>query len=310
MIEVLQAGTRTTIQDAGRHGHRHQGIPTSGAADKLSYALANWMVGNDWNTPALECALGGQHFRFHNDRIAALCGAEMWAQVNGMNVKNNTAFPVKAGDILTLSFARQGCRAYLSVSGGLEGEAFCGSASTYTPASIGGKDGRALIIGDHISLGKDRGERRIIPVGYTPKISNHIVLRTRPAPEYDGLSLAAQRHLYISPFYATARTDRMGTRLKGDKLDMIETVSMTSGPMLPGTLQIPPSGEPILSLVDGHCTGGYSRVLQIIQADHWLMGQIGPGTTISFQRSFAEEPPVILARRNAFYGGLIVGFSF
>ena len=310
MIEILQAGTRTTIQDAGRPGHRHHGIPQSGAADKLSYALANWMAGNGWDAPALECALGGQHFRFHDDRIVALSGAEMWAQVNGQNIKNNTAFPVKSGDILTLSFARQGCRAYVAVSGGLVGETFCGSVSTYMPAFIGGKEGRSLTTGDKITLGTSMGERRVIPTGYTPGISNHIVLRARPAPEFYGLTLAAQRHLFISPFYATIQTDRMGSRLKGDRIEMAKPASMTSGPMLPGTLQVPPNGEPILSLADGHCTGGYPRVLQVIQADQWIMGQIGPGTTISFQRSFAEDPPKILSRRNAFYGGLMEGFSF
>lgn len=310
MIEVLQTGTRTTIQDAGRPGHRHVGIPMSGAADRLSFALANWMAGNRWNTPALECVLGGQHFRFTKDGLCALAGAEMWAQINGQNIKNFTSFPVKAGDILTLSTARQGCRAYLAVAGGLSGETFLGSASTYTLAGIGGFEGRALNVGDLLSIGENAEEKRTIPTGYTPHISNHIVLRTRPAPEFNDLSLASQRHLFISPFFATPQTDRMGARLKGDKLQLAKPASMTSGPMLPGTLQVPPNGGPILSLADAHCTGGYPRAVQVIRADYWLMGQIGPGTQVSFQRSFEDDPRVVLKRRNAFYGGLIGGFTF
>lgn len=310
MIEVLQTGTRTTIQDAGRPGNRHIGIPMSGAADRLSFALANWMVGNYWNTPALECVLGGQHFRFKKDGYCSLTGAEMSAQINGQNVKNFTSFPVKSGDILTLSIARQGCRAYLAVAGGLMGESFLGSASTYTLANIGGFEGRALKVGDKIKMSDEVGERRVIPMGYTPHISNHVVLRSRPAPEFNDLSLASQRHLFISPYFATSQTDRMGARLKGDKLQLEKPISMTSGPMLPGTLQVPPSGGPILSLVDAHCTGGYPRAVQVIRADHWLMGQIGPGSQVSFQRSFEDEPRVILKRRNAFYGGLIDDFVF
>lgn len=310
MIEILQSGTRTTLQDTGRPGYRHLGIPASGAADRLSFALANWMAGNAWNAPALECTLGGQHIKFHADSVIGLAGAEMSAQINGMNVKNFTAFPVQAGDILTLSIARQGCRAYIAIAGGFIGKSFLTSVSTYSPAGIGGLDGEPLKTGDKLTSGSEHSERRIIPSGYTPRISNHIVLRTRPGPEFFELSAASQRHLFISPFHATAQTDRMGTRLKGDKIEMNDTLSMISGPMLPGTLQIPPAGGPILSLVDGHCTGGYPRVIQIIRADFWLMGQITPGTPVSFQRSFVDDPPLILKRRNAVYGGLMDGFEF
>ncbi|MGJ8562743.1 MAG: biotin-dependent carboxyltransferase family protein [Alphaproteobacteria bacterium] len=310
MIEVLQSGTRASLQDAGRPGHRHLGIPSSGAADRLSFALANWMTGNHWDAPAIECTLGGQHFRIKKDTVIALAGAEMWAQINGQNVKNFTAFPVKAGDILTLSFARKGCRAYLGIAGGFKGEAFLGSVSTYPPACIGGLDGFPLKAGDIIEAGAGHGERRIIPPGYTPGISTHVVLRARPGPEFFDLSLASQRHLFISPFHATDHTDRMGSRLKGDRIQTAKPISMTSGPMLSGTLQVPAKGGPILSLVDGHCTGGYPRVIQVIRADFWQMGQISPGTKVSFQRSFIDDPAKILTRRNAFYGGLMDGFAF
>lgn len=310
MLEVLQSGTRVTIQDAGRHGNRHMGIPGSGAADTLSFALANWMVGNPWDAPALECSLGGQHFKFHQETIIALAGAEMWAQINGQNVKNYSSMPVKAGDILTLSIARQGCRAYLAVSGGLSGEAFLDSVSTYRPAQLGGYEGRALQTGDTLDLVETAQTRQVIPVGYTPRISNHVVLRARPAPEFFDLTLPCQRHLFISPFHATSHTDRMGARLKGDKIETVEKISMTSSPLLPGTLQVPPEGGPILALVDGHCTGGYPRALQVIRADLWQLGQIGPGTQVSFQRCFEDDLPMILKRRNAFYGGLIDGFEF
>ena len=310
MIEVLQSGTRTTLQDAGRPGLRHLGIPESGAADRLSFALANWMVGNDWTAPTLECALGGQHFRFHKDMMVALAGAEMWAQVNGQNVENYTAFPVKKNDILTLSFARLGCRAYLAVPGGFQGEDFHGSVSTYEAAGIGGLGGCALSTGARLEAGKGGGTKRAIPPGYQPGLSNHIVLRARPGPEFEDLSLESQRFLFINPFEATQHTNRMGSRLKGNRIVMGRPTSMTSGPLLPGTLQIPADAQPILAMADGHCTGGYPRVLQIIRADHWLMGQIRPGTQISFQRCFARDAIEILKKRNAFFGNLIDGFEF
>jgi len=315
MIEVLNGGTRATVQDAGRPGLRHLGIPSSGAADKLSFALANWMAGNRWYQPAIECALGGLHLRFTTDNTIALAGAEMWAQINGQNVKNFTAMPVRKGDILTLSFARDGCRAYIAIAGGLKIPDFMGSASTYLPAGFGGHEGRALKAGDSLTVSnRPREAPRKIPKGYTPQLSRHVVLRSRPAPEWEALDLPSQRYLFVSPFHATAATDRMGSRLRGDKITTEHPLSMTSSPLLQGTLQIPPDGQPILMLADGHCTGGYPRALQIIRADLWLLGQIAPGSQVSFRRCFAENAPKILGGRNSFYGGqyggLIDEFAF
>lgn len=311
MIDVLNGGTQTTVQDAGRHKLRHLGIPASGAGDKLSFALANWMAGNRWDAPAIECALGGLHLRFTSDTTIGLAGAEMWAQINGQNVRNFTALPVHKGDILTLSFARDGCRAYIAVAGGLKLPEFMGSTSTYLPAGLGGIDGRPLKAGDKLTISnRPRGAPRSIPKGYTPALSRHIVLRSRPAPEWDGLDRPSKRHLFVSPFHASSATDRMGSRLRGDKITMEKRKPMTSSPLLPGTLQVPPDGQPILALVDGHCTGGYPRALQIIRADHWLLGQIAPGSQVSFRRCFPEDAPKILKARNSFYSGLIDGFSF
>lgn len=316
MIEVLNGGTRATIQDAGRPGYRHLGIPQSGAADNLSFALANWMAGNRWDAPAIECALGGLHLRFTDSTTIALAGAEMWAQINGMNVKNFSPIPVEKGDILTLSFARDGCRAYIAVAGGLKVTEFMGSASTYLPAEFGGHEGRALQTGDVLQVSNRPSEApRKIPNGYTPKLSRHVVFRSRPAPEWEQMSAASRRHLFVSPFIATPATDRMGSRLRGDKIEVeSRDLSMASSPLLPGTLQIPPDGHPILMLADGHCTGGYPRALQVIQADLWMLGQIAPGSQVSFRRCFAENASKILKGRNSFYagkyGGMIEGFAF
>lgn len=315
MIEVLNGGTQATLQDAGRPGYRHLGIPQSGAADKLSFALANWMVGNRWDAPAIECALGGLHLRFNSDVTIALAGAEMWAQVNGQNIKNFSAIAVHKGDILTLSFVRDGCRAYIAVAGGFKIPEYMGSASTYLPAEFGGHEGRALRTSDELHLSHRPCEApRKIPRGYTPRLSRHIVLRTRPAPEWETIDKPSRRHLFVSPFTATPATDRMGSRLRGDKITSTMNRTMTSSPLLPGTLQVPPDGQPILMLADGHCTGGYPRALQIIRADLWLLGQIAPGSQLSFRRCFEENASKILAGRNSFYGGnyggLIDGFAF
>jgi len=302
MMKILNGGTSTTLQDTGRPGYRHLGIPSSGAADKLSFALSNYLVGNPWDTPALECTLGGLHVRFMRDTVIGLAGAEMWAQINGQNLANFTSVPVKAGDILTLSFARHGVRSYLAVAGGLSGQVHFDSHSTYTPAKLGGIEGRAMRAGDELSLKEPLGERKKIPRGLIPYLSTHVILRARSAPEFENLTLESRRHLFVSAYTATTETDRMGTRLRGNKIELTAPLSMTSSPLLPGTLQLPPNGQPILALIDGHCTGGYARCLQVIRADHWQMGQIGPGTRVSFRRCFLGEDERALARRNEFYG--------
>lgn len=309
-ITVLHSGTQTLIMDAGRPGHRHQGIPGGGAADKLSFAIANHLVGNRWDTPALECALGGLHVRFNKDYMIALSGAQMWSQNQGMNLPLNKAVQVEAGDILTMSFTRAGCRAYLAIAGGVKAEPFLGSVSTYLPAKIGGLNGEALKTGDEVEIGKPHGEPQTLPKSHIPMLSNHIVLRAEQGPEWDALSDASKRYLFTTPFYATTATDRMGSRLKGDLVTLDTALKMTSSPLLPGSLQIPPDGQPILALADGHCTGGYARALQVIQADLWLLGQIAPGAAVSFRRSIAQEAEIVLRGKNSYYADLIPGFSF
>lgn len=310
-VTVLNGGTQTTVQDAGRPGYRHLGIPRSGAADKLSFAIANYLVGNRWDAPALECALGGLHLKINKPTILALSGAQMWAQINGMNIDLNRAVEVETGDILTLSYARAGCRSYIAIAGGVQATEFLGSVSTYLPASLGGIDGRALRAGDELELTDEvRGTKRAFPKGYVPFLSSHIVLRARSGPEFDRLSADSRRYLFTTPFIASPATDRMGSRLRGDRIVTDQAFAMTSGPLLPGTLQCPPDGQPILALADGHCTGGYARGLQVIQADEWLLGQIAPGMQISFRRCFQEEAPNILRTRNAVWSTIIPGFRF
>jgi len=130
--------------------------------------------------------------------MIAICGAQMWSQNQGLNLPLNKAVPVSAGDILTMSFARVGCRAYLAVAGGIMAEPFMGSVSTYLPAKLGGLNGEALKTGDVLSLGEPEGEPQTLPKGHIPVLSNHIVLRAEQGPEWDYLSDASKRYLFTS----------------------------------------------------------------------------------------------------------------
>ena len=311
MLEIKAAGVQTSLQDAGRPGYRHLGVPGGGAADKLSFALANWMAGNAWYAPALECALGGLHVKFSKDATIAIAGAEMSASLRGRSLKNFSFADVCAGDELVFGPSAKGCRAYLAVQGGLSGISFLGSVATYPLAKLGGLDGTMLSPGNKIKYADIPSEApRSLPAGFAPVLSGHVVLRVRPGPEVELLTDVSKRELFIRPFTATRATDRMGTRLDGIKIECQMAENFVSSPLLPGTLQIPPDNRPILALVDGHCTGGYPRAAQVIRADLWLLGQIAPGTKMSFHRCFTEDAPEILSRRNALYSNLIEGFSF
>ena len=151
IARVISPGPQTTIQDAGRSGKRHLGVPLSGAADRISLALTNIALGNPWDSPALECTLGGLTLEFTRQSIIALGGTEMSATHNDSPISLYDPISVIAGDQLKLGQARVGMRCYITVAGGVAGSNFLDSVSTHLPARLGGIEGRALIAGDHIS---------------------------------------------------------------------------------------------------------------------------------------------------------------
>lgn len=313
MIRVLSAGAQSLVVDLGRPGLRHFGVPLSGAADRLSHQVANWIVGNRAAAGTLECALGGLSVEAGSDCTVAVCGAEAGIAVNDRPEAPWRAIRLAAGDQLTLEPTSLGARCYLAVAGGIEGERHFGSLSTYTSARLGANGGRALASGDRLDIGERTAEPRTLPAGFRPRIGNHVVLRVRSVAEYERLSAEAQRRLFVRPWTASSATSRMGARL-GDEtgggiLALSDTRAMISSPLLPGTLQVPPDGRPILSLVDGHCTGGYVRAVQVIAPDMWLAGQIGPGTRVSFTRAFADAVPEVTEKHVALWRGLIPDYS-
>lgn len=321
MIEVLEGGFFTSLQDSGRPGYRHLGVPASGAADILSFALANYTIGNPWTAPALEVTLGGLILHFRQKTQLALGGADMEAELDGQSLKPYQPITIKTGARLSFGHARHGCRAYVAVAGGLAGRAFLGSVSTYSPGRIGGLEnsaqshrmcGRALQAGDIIHLAGLDPMPLPPPVlsPWRPKFSNHVVLRTLFGPESASLTVTARRLCFTRVFTASVQMDRMGCRLQGPALTQKPAPPMVSTPLLPGTVQLPEDGQPVVSLVDSHCTGGYRRILQVIRADLWLLGQIAPHTRISFRRCLPDQALQIWFRRNSLYGSHLAGFCF
>ena len=308
---VLKPGIETTVQDAGRTQFRHVGTPQSGAADRLSFALTNAAVGNDWDAPALECASLGPTLQFEADTAFAIGGADMAATLNDAPATRYTLHHAKAGDILALHAAKAGLRSYIAIAGGVIGRAALGSVSTYAPASLGGIGGRALRQDDQIEGANAPCAAPLdIPASLAPPITNDAVLRMVRGPEFHLLDAAAQKQFLSEAFIASRRANRMGVELTGRAICPPAEFSMLSSPVYPGTVQCPPSGNPFLLLADAQTVGGYARIAQVVDADLHLAAQIRPDAKIWFSAITASEAREIAAQQTAFYAAYLPGFRF
>jgi biotin-dependent carboxylase-like uncharacterized protein len=285
-------------------------VPQAGAADRLSFALANVAVGNAWNVGALECAVTGPTLEFEADALVALGGADMAATLNGERVPLFTAVPVKSGAVLKLGRARKGVRAYVALSGGLVGDAFLDSISTFAPAKLGGLGGRALRTDDVVVTAQTTGTPKDIPAAFQPVMAREWFLRAIPGPESDIFDDQTRARFFSSPFVANARANRMGLQLDGGRIAPPAAFLMNSSPVFPGTVQCPPSGAPFLLLADAQTTGGYARIAQVIDADIHLAGQISPGDRVWFIETSLEKGRATTAQKTALYSALLQGFRF
>ncbi len=278
-IEVVKPGALTLVQAGPRTGRRHQGVPASGAADPLSLALANRLVGNDLLAPALEIALTGPTLRFESATAFAVTGAQAALRLNDRDIGFHETIEARAGDQLTIGSVELGARVYLAVAGGIEIASVLGSASTYLPAGFGGFDGRALREGDVLQTSSvDRlTESLKTPDNFRPPITSRWALRTCRSAETNLLVAGQLSRLFDTTWTVGLRADRMGLQLEGSILESASDGRLPSAPVFPGTIQCPEDGHPFLLSVDAQTTGGYPRVAQIARADRHLIGQMRPG---------------------------------
>lgn len=317
LFKVIQPGLETTLQDSGRMGQRDRGIAQSGAADRLSFAIANHSVGNKWDYSALEVAIGGLVLEAQQDTEIALSGANITVTSGDKRFTQNRAHMIKSGDIISFGYASFGARIYLAVRGGFDGQLYEGSRSTYTPAALGGIGGRPLEVKDELKgLNEPSESYTPIPKDLCPVIGRGIMLRVQKGPEFDShLSASTRRRLFTEYFTCGPLSNRMGAHLtlarsEQNPLDLSDKTPLTSSPLLPASLQITSDGTPILSGIDSHCTGGYARALTVIPADHWQVGQIAPGTRIYFRRVSSEAAEEALNIRQKVYAAFIPDFHF
>lgn len=199
MIKVRKPGLATSVQDLGREGYYHLGIPPSGALDQYALSAANHLVGNPSGAAGLECTLIGPELEFRQDALVALSGALMSPRLDGEVVHQDTAFQVRAGQVLRFEFPKAGARTYLAVAGGIEVPLVLGSRSTYTLGALGGFQGRRLQEGDELPIGEPSGEGRAgnsLPMALRRSVGGDVTLRVVPGLYYERLTDAAKSSFF------------------------------------------------------------------------------------------------------------------
>ncbi len=276
-ITVLKPGLQTTIQSRPRTGLRHLGVPASGAADPLSLALANRLVGNDWDTPALEATLLGPTLRFDVPCAFAITGAEAAVTLNGGTVALHETVFAEAGDELATGSTERGARLYVAIAGGLAADDVLGSPSTCLLAAFGGLQGRALEKGDELRVTPVSVPKLQTPDEFRPPVPSSWALRACESLETHQLGADSRDQLFNTNWTVGRRADRMGLQLDGPTLEVSSDGRMPSAPVFPGTVQCPESGSPYVLSVDAGTVGGYPRIAQVARADRHLLGQLRPG---------------------------------
>jgi len=285
VFSVVEPGLLTTVQDLGRPGAIASGVPPAGAMDRFAHAAANLLAGNDRNQATLECTLSGPQLVALRSCLVAVTGADLGAQVNGRAAPMWSGIFLAAGDRLSFAGRRSGMRTYVAVSGGLDGERWLGSRSTYLLVGRGGMQGRALKAGDELHLAADRSAPMIagrqLAAAMVPDYSDH-TLAVMAGPHLKRLDVTSRKALFADTFKVSAQADRMGYRLDGPPLALSGDELLSFG-LAAGSIQVVNSGQAIILMADHQTAGGYAVVATVVSASLPNAAQLGPGDELQLR---------------------------
>jgi antagonist of KipI len=293
-IEILAPGPLTTIQDWGRFGYGRYGVPPSGALDTFSLRAANLLVGNPENEACLEITMFGIRIKALRDAAIAVTGGDLRPFCNDKPFGMWTSSILKGGDTLSFRGVKGGCRSYLAIGGGFSLPEVLGSRSTNLSSGFGGLSGRALKKGDMLSAHSPhlhlKTEGRGLPQDLIPLYSSKWHLRVTFGPQDDQFTEEGRNTFLNAPYQVSYQSDRTGIRLAGPSVEKRPEVeeSIISEGVIPGAIQVPGDGQPIIILVE-IVTGGYRKIATVISADLPLLGQLKPGDTMSFEEVSLHE---------------------
>jgi 5-oxoprolinase (ATP-hydrolysing) subunit C len=293
MIEILSASALATVQDLGREGGRRWGVGTSGAMDPLALAAGNLLLGNDEGAAAVEVPVFPFQVRFTEDCAFAVTGADCNARLDDAPLLPWWAHEARAGQVLSLGLPQAGaaraCRAYVCLAGGVDVPAVLGSRSTQLRGAFGGHEGRALRQGDTLRAGAPGRGVRAVGFGLVPpalalplQVDELPAMRVLPAAEYKGYTKDSRAAFWNEAWKITRQSDRYGYRLSGTPLESVAAMEMRSHGIVPGVIQVPPDGQPIVQMRDAQPSGGYPKLGTVIEADLWRLGQAPIGSRVRF----------------------------
>ncbi|MFF9015333.1 biotin-dependent carboxyltransferase family protein [Streptomyces sp. NPDC014870] len=278
-LAVVRAGALTTVQDLGRTGYAHLGVPRSGALDPGAARLVNRLVGNPEDAAVLETTVDGCAVRPRGPVTVAVGGAPCPVTVDGRPAAWGTAVRVPAGALLDVGRATRGLRAYVGFGGGLAVEPVLGSRSTDLLSGLGPAP---LADGAVLPLGAESAPRGWVDAPPWPGAADELVLRVRLGPRDDWFTPAALRTLVTRAYRVSPATNRIGLRTEGPRLERAVTAELPSEGMVLGAVQVPPDGRPVIFLADHPTTGGYPVVAVVREADLAAAAQAVPGTVVRF----------------------------
>jgi biotin-dependent carboxylase-like uncharacterized protein len=293
VIRVLACGALATVQDRGRRGALRWGVGLAGAMDGLALAGGNLLLGNDLDAAGIEVQVFPLEVRLDEATHFAVTGADCAATLDGKPVLPWTSAEAQAGAVLRLGPPPpgrwRGARCYLCVAGGIDVPVVLGSRATQLRGAIGGHKGRPLVAGDVLPVGHPvRAAARtgigLVPAGLALPLAVDGVpaVRVLPAAEYERYTPASRATFWAEPWRVTPQSDRYGFRLAGPTLEPLSPMELRSHGIMPGVIQVPHGGQPIIQMCDAQPSGGYPKIGTVIEADLWRLGQAPIGSHVRF----------------------------
>jgi len=278
---VCEPGLLTTVQDGGRPGYRRLGVSRAGPVDAPAHAAANRAVGNAPGAAALECTVAGPALEFLAPVRFAITGADLGAvleraDIGAWPVPTGASVLARPGNVLRFAGRRSGCRAYVALRGGIDVLPVLGSRATDLASGFGGFAGRALQTADWLAVGPVSGEATEV-AWQAERHAASVTVRVVLGPQADHFDKVATGHFLADPWRVGATSDRVGLRLAGEPLAHLGPAEILSDGVVPGSIQVPPDGQPIVMLPDGPTTGGYPKIATVVTADLPLLAQLVPG---------------------------------
>lgn len=309
-VKVITPGLSTTVQDLGRPGFYHLGIPLSGGMDRFALRAANMLVGNEEGAAVLEAVFLGPELEFTAPATVAITGGDLPPKLNGAERDSWSAFEVKAGDRLSFGFLKAGARAYIAVSGGIDVPVKLGSRSTYTLGALGGHQGRALAAGDELPVGQGGRGGGSVPANLRRMPGNPAELRMLPGLYWHRITGESGKRFFADTWKVAPEADRIGYRFRGGTaLDFVPREQPFGAGSNPsnivdacypyGSIQVPGGTEPIVLHRDAVSGGGYMMVGCVISADMDLIGQLQPHSPARFVEVTMDQALAARADRQA-----------